>query len=147
MCVPSSIRLMPSSAPGAAMKILCLHPASSGVSLGRGKKPANYSNVIKPVTIRDERAVMGTVCPHTPAHLISIGKARASVGDLPGRQTWLRSFQDPSDLLPGSGAAFKAPLLCFTCSFFARPLCFLLRGSVYENKRMRLEFHRKRSSL
>ena len=58
------------------MKILCLHPASSlRVSLGRGKKTADYSKVIKPVTIRDERPVTGTVCPHTPVYLISIGKA------------------------------------------------------------------------
>lgn len=61
------------------MEILCPHPASPpGVSLGWGKIPVDYSNAIKPVSVQDERAVMGTVCPHTPAP-ISIGKA-GSVG-------------------------------------------------------------------
>ena len=57
-------------------------------------------------------------------------------------QTWLHAFQYPSDLLPGSGATFKALLLCFAGGSFAHVLWFLLRGSIYENKRVRLKFHR-----
>lgn len=57
------------------MRMLPVSCLSSGVSLARGEKPACFSSIIKPVTIWDESVVMGTVCPYTPAHLTSIGKA------------------------------------------------------------------------